>query len=215
MFKFFLLSEIAHAILNLNRIVLFSITINYGNTNDHYKEANKNGNRTTYQIFSQPHRHDTKTTRRTTGIQRKTSDVRMAQYESEARVPKIDLVKQMSQIFDINTHALTVPDIDTHIGLMHTLFALEDMYGLKVKNVDGQPHLCLDSSISAPGSSVDEMLRSWMEQADKLENGEISKEEYDEWRYKYPELDTYQKRAKVPSQELSDYLVKELTKKEK
>ncbi len=199
MFKFFLLSEIAHAILNLNRIVLFSITINYGNTNDHYKEANKNGNRTTYQIFSQPQRHDTKATRRTTGIQGKTSDVRMAQYESEARVPKIDLVKQMSQIFDINTHALTVPDIDTHIGLMHTLFALEDMYGLKVKNVDGQPHLCLDSSISAPGSSVDEMLRSWMEQADKLENGEISKEEYDEWRYKYPELDTYQKRAKYIS----------------
>ena len=61
---------------------------------------------------------------------------------------------------------------------------------------------------------VDEMFRAWMEQADKLENGEISKEEYDEWRYKYPELDTYQKRAKVPSQELSDYLVKELTKKE-
>ena len=29
----------------------------------------------------------------------------------------------------------------------------------------------------------------------------------------YPELDTYQKRAPVPSQELSDYLVKELTKK--
>lgn len=164
--------------------------------------------------FSQPQRHDTKATWRTTGIHGKTSDVRMAQYESEARVPKIDLVKQMSQIFDVNTHALTVPDIDTHIGLMHTLFALEDIYGLKVKNVDGQPHLCLGSSISAPGSSVDEMLRAWMEQSDKLENGEISKEEYDEWRYKYPELDTYQKRAKVPSQELSDYLLKELTKKE-
>lgn len=50
------------------------------------------------------------------GFKGKTSDVRMAQYESEARVPKIDLVKQMSQIFDVNTHALTVPDIDTHIG---------------------------------------------------------------------------------------------------
>ena len=54
-----------------------------------------------------------------------------------------------------------------------------------------------------------------MEQSDKLENGEISKEEYDEWRYKYPELDTYQKRAKIPSQELSDYLLKELTQKRK
>ena len=78
------------------------------------------------------------------GFKGKTSDVRMAQYESEARVPKIDLVKQMSQIFDVNTHALTVPDIDTHIGLMHTLFALEDMYGLKVRNVDGLPaHLLM------------------------------------------------------------------------
>ena len=104
----------------------------------------------------------------------------MAQYESEARVPKIDLVKQMSQIFDVNSPALTVPDIDTYAGLMHTLFALEDMYGLKVKNISGQPYLCLDRSISAPGSSVDQMLHAWMEQADKLENGEISKEEYDE-----------------------------------
>ena len=138
----------------------------------------------------------------------------MAQYESEARVPKIDLVKQMSQIFDVNSPALTVPDIDTYAGLMHTLFALEDMYGLKVKNISGQPYLCLDRSISAPGSSVDQMLHAWMEQADKLENGEISKAEYDEWRYKYPELDTYQKRAKVPSLELSDYLLKKLTKKE-
>ncbi|WP_243269783.1 hypothetical protein [Coprococcus comes] len=98
---------------------------------------------------------------------------------------------------------------------MHTLFALEDIYGLKVKNVDGQPHLCLDASISAPVSSVDKMLRAWLQQTDKLKNVEISKEEYDEWRYKYPELDTYQKRAKIPSQELSDYFVKELTKKEK
>ena len=58
----------------------------------------------------------------------------MAQYESEARVPKIDLVKQMSQIFDVNSPALTVPDIDTYAGLMHTLFALEDMYGLNQCN---------------------------------------------------------------------------------
>ena len=133
MFKFFLLSKIAHAILNLNRIVLFSITINYGNTNDHYKEANKNGNRTTYQIFRNRKGMTQKQLGEQLGFMGKTSDVRMAQYESEARVPKIDLVKQMSQIFDVNTHALTVPDIDTHIGLMHTLFALEDIYGLKVK----------------------------------------------------------------------------------
>lgn len=47
------------------------------------------------------------------GFKGKTSDVRMAQYESEARVTKIDLVKQMSQIFDVNTHALTVLSLES------------------------------------------------------------------------------------------------------
>lgn len=75
------------------------------------------------------------------GFLGKTSDVRMAQYESEARVPKIDLVKEMAGLFDISTHALTVPDIDTCIGLMHTLFTLEDVYGLKISKIDGE--LCL------------------------------------------------------------------------
>ena len=39
------------------------------------------------------------------GFLGKTSDVRMAQYESEARVPKIDLVKEMAQVFDVSTRA--------------------------------------------------------------------------------------------------------------
>ena len=48
--------------------------------------------------------------------------------------------------------------------------------------------------------------------AAKLEAGEISQEEYNNWRYNYPELDTSEIRAKVPSQELSDELIKALKK---
>ena len=54
------------------------------------------------------------------------------------------------------------------------------------------------------------MLRAWLTEAKKLETGESTKEEYDDWRYKYPELDTHQIWAKVPSQELFDMLEKEL-----
>ena len=42
---------------------------------------------------------------------------------------------------------------------------------------------------------------------DKLSSEEINREEYDNWRYHYPEFDTTQRWAKVPSQELSDALV--------
>ena len=145
------------------------------------------------------------------GFKGKTSDVRMAQYESEARVPKIDLVKQMSQIFDVNTHALTVPDIDTHIGLMHTLFALEDMYGIKIGEIDGEICLRFDRE-HKEYQRLFEPFHVWQQMAAKLEAGEISQEEYDNWRYNYPELDTSEIRAKVPSQELSDELIKALKK---
>ena len=52
-----------------------------------------------------------------------------------------------------------------------------------------------------------DIFNAWQKAAEKLKNGEISKEEYDTWRYDYPEFDTTQQWAKVPSQKLSDHLV--------
>ena len=149
------------------------------------------------------------------GFLGKTSDVRMAQYETEARTPKHDLVKEMANIFDVSTHALTVPDIDTYTGLMHTLFALEDMYGLKIGEINGEICLCLDKSDYSAYTSMFDMFHAWQEQAAKLEQGEITKEEYDQWRYKYPELDTSKHWAKVSSQAVSDMLMEEFQKIEK
>ena len=51
------------------------------------------------------------------------------------------------------------------------------------------------------------MLAAWQEQSAKHAAGEITKEDYDRWRYYYPKYDTTQIWAKVPSQELSDALV--------
>ena len=140
------------------------------------------------------------------GFVGKTSDVRMAQYESEARIPKQELVKNMAHFLDVSTHALTVPDIDTYIGLMHTFFALEDMYGLKIDEVDGEVCLRLDKSDYSTYTSMDKMLRAWLAEAKKLESGESTKEQYDDWRYKYPELDTHQHWVKVYPQELFDFI---------
>ena len=59
---------------------------------------------------------------------------------------------------------------------------------------------------------MDKMLRAWLAEAKKLGSGEITKEEYDEWRYKYPELGTHQIWAKDYPQELFD-LMEECEKK--
>ena len=145
------------------------------------------------------------------GFLGKTSDVRVAQYETEARTPKADLVKEMAQIFDVSTRAINVPNIDSYLGLMHTLFALEDMYGIKIGEIDGELCLRLDQE-HKEYQHLFEPFHAWQHMAAKLEAGEISQEEYDNWRYNYPELDTSEIRAKVPSQELSDELIKALKK---
>ena len=47
-----------------------------------------------------------------------------------------------------------------------------------------------------------------------MEAGEITREEYDRWRYHYPEYDTTRIWAKVIPQGLSDMLTEELKKGE-
>ena len=123
------------------------------------------------------------------GFLGKTSDVRVAQYETEARTPKADLVKEMAQIFDVSTRAINVPNIDSYLGLMHTLFALEDMYGIKIGEIDGELCLRLDKSKGTTYLSMFDMFHAWQEQAEKLKSGEITQEEYDQWRYNYPKND--------------------------
>lgn len=135
----------------------------------------------------------------------------MAQYESGTRTPKADLTSTLAHTLDVSPQALDVPDIDSDIGLMHTLFALEDLRGLKICEADGEICLRLDKSRGRTYDDMIKMLTAWREQAAKLEAGEITKEEYDQWRYHYPAFDTTQRWAKVPSQALSDKLVGQFT----
>ena len=118
------------------------------------------------------------------GFPEKSADVRLAQYETGTRKPK-----------------------DSYIGLMHTLFTLEDIYGLTVSEADGEVCLKVNKDKGREAYELLKMLYAWKEQADKLSSEEINREEYDNWRYHYPEFDTTQRWAKVPSQELSDALV--------
>ena len=142
------------------------------------------------------------------GFPERSADVRLAQYETGTRKPKTELTAALAQALDVSPHALDVPNIDSYIGLMHTLFTLEDLYGLTVsESADGEICLKVDTSKGKDAHELRKMLYAWKEQADKLSSEEISKDKYDKWRYHYPEFDTTQTCAKVPSQELSDALV--------
>ena len=144
------------------------------------------------------------------GFDEKTADVRMAQYESGTRTPKENYVANIAAALDVSPRALDLPEIDSYVGLAHTLFALEDLYGLRIGEIDGEVCLRLDKFKGATYLSMFDIFCAWHEVAVKLKNGEITEDEYNAWRYNYPEFDTVQRRVKIPSQELSDFIVENL-----
>jgi len=142
------------------------------------------------------------------GFPEKSADVRLAQYETGARTPKADLTVSLARVFDVSPQALAVPDIDSCIGLMHTLFTLEDRYGLKIDEADGEVCLKVDVRKNKDAAELHKMLCAWRQVSAMLKAGEIAQEDYDRWRYHYPEFDTSGQWHKVvPSQGLSDMLV--------
>ena len=138
------------------------------------------------------------------GFPERSADVRMAQYETGSRTPKADLTKTLADFFDISPDALTVHEEGQ---LLLPDGALEDIRGLTIGEIDGEVCLRLDKSKGKTYANMLDMLSAWAEQAKKLEAGEITREDYDRWRYNYPKYDTTLRWAKVPSQELSDFLV--------
>ncbi len=136
------------------------------------------------------------------GFPDNSADVRLAQYESEDRTPKADLTAQMADVLDVSSKAIAVPDIDSMDGLMHTLFALEDRKLIRILDTDGL--ICLRADIFegvAKAADFEQRLRAWQEQSAKLNASEITKEDYDRWRYHYPDFDDTRIHAAVPPEE--------------
>jgi len=123
------------------------------------------------------------------GFTGKTSDVRIAQYESETRVPKDDLLSAIAMTLKVCPQALDVPNIDTHVGVMHTLFTLEDIYGLRINEINGELCLALDKDTGAYRNTMFDMLLLWQQESERFKSGEISEAEYNEWRYNYPKIE--------------------------
>ena len=107
------------------------------------------------------------------------------------RSGKIGRVSGQSKV---SPFALMPLDIDTTNGLMHTLFSLEDRYGLTVAEEKGKINLVLPESNLGLHATLEQALFDWLQQKTKWDSGVITKDEYDEWRYNYPE-DNIKERA--------------------
>ena len=119
------------------------------------------------------------------GLGEPNANIRIAQYECDARIPRANLLDKFAQTLDVAPAALSVPDIDSPVELMHTLFSLEDRYGLEIYEHNGAAYLQVNPLKNREAKQLNEILLAWKQVSDQLRRGEITRAEYDRWRYHY------------------------------
>jgi len=116
------------------------------------------------------------------------SEPAIRNYELGNRTPNAKQIEKISGALGISSFALANPDIESYLGVMHSLFALEDMYGLYIDEIDGIMCLRLDKHNRSFHEFFDRFTE-WKSESDKLRNEEITRDEYDAWRYSYPRIE--------------------------
>lgn len=94
-------------------------------------------------------------------------DIRIAQYESSARHPKADMIIQLAQVLKVTPYSIDAPVGASVEEFMQSIFWAEEFIGSGV---------------------VRECFKEWSRMRAKLECGEISKEEYFDWKLTWTEL---------------------------
>jgi len=138
------------------------------------------------------------------GFEAKNASVRIAQYETNYRVPKDDMILQLAEILQIHPASLRNIDGDTTLDIIESLFWLEEEKGYETINLTELEDVYEDSDVTmtynekkhtstvSPVSLIfqDEKLNfhmyEWNKKKQELASGKITKEEYFQWKITWP-----------------------------
>jgi len=117
------------------------------------------------------------------GFDEKTADVRIAQYESETRLPKEELRDKMAAALNINPRYLRSYEGFCAEDILFLLFELDDEVRLRLSKPDP---LEREINIVIPYGTVNDFLKDWMKVKQALADETITKEDYNEWKLTWP-----------------------------
>ena len=115
------------------------------------------------------------------------SEPAIRNYELGNRTPSDKQLEKIAGALGVSIYAISNPNLENYDAVLHALFYLEDEYSFIPKEIDGQVYLAVENK-NAATRTVSKMLSSWNSEFEKLKSGEITKEEYDMWRYSYPRI---------------------------
>ena len=114
------------------------------------------------------------------GFDENTADVRVAQYESNTRKPKEDMLRKIADVLDVNFRSIYEPTLYAAEDIMYTLFELDEHYSIRRHEItdDSDPdysekHIAVNFHARILASFMTE----WLLRKKELAEGAISKDE--------------------------------------
>lgn len=112
------------------------------------------------------------------GFKPESAEIRISQYESEARTPKAELARSMASTLGVSSQIIGKYDIATPDGLLCTLFELEELYGLSLFEREGRVYFGFTNQTGA-----DAVIKKWHRKKKALFCGMITRDTYNDWKY--------------------------------
>ncbi len=141
------------------------------------------------------------------GFSESTADNRIAQYETNYRVPKKDVLLKIAEILDVSPSNFFVEPTGSAEDIMQTFFWLDESNRgainlFQLTRNDGKTNSSDDTSVryndndnwpaKAPVGMyfkyglVNDFMQEWLYHKEQLKAGEITNDEYFEWKLNFP-----------------------------
>ena len=99
------------------------------------------------------------------GLDEKSADIRIAQYESGTRTPKEDLLKKIAEVLDVNYRSLYESHLHAAEDIMYALFELDEHYPrtslYEVKDSSDPDSPEIHMALSFRNHLLDGFLKEW------------------------------------------------------
>lgn len=118
---------------------------------------------------------------------------RIQKYENGVRKPKIDLLKQIAAVLEVEVTALMDPVVSNYIGAMYAFFEMEQLYELEVIKEADMYRLQFGDGVTG---TLNKYLKEWYLKRETTRNSiknaseeekKVIVKEYHEWEHTFPQ----------------------------
>ncbi len=104
---------------------------------------------------------------------------RICVYESGRKRPRIEITNAIADELGINPCMIREYDPTTQEGLLCTIYELEELYGMRFFERDGDIYFMLPKQTAAT-----DVIKKWVQVRKMMFQGKITYDEYLEWKHK-------------------------------